>query len=86
MAEFTQREKNIIHAINVMNNPAYSKAPFDIKTVALQAVLLSAGYKWNEPEMIDLMQAIGLEIKDAYEHGLKMLDKYKDQFKGLNQL
>lgn len=86
MAELTLREKQIIHAVNVMNNPTYKNAPFDLKTVALQAVLLSAGYKWNEPEMIDLMQAIGLEVKDAYEHGLKMLDKYKNNFKGLNQL
>jgi len=86
MAKLSDREKKIVLAMNVMNNPAYKNAPFDLKTRALQAVLLSAGYKWDEHEMTDLMWAIGAEIKAANEHALKMLDKYKDHFKGLDHL
>lgn len=86
MVEFTDREKKIIHAMNVMNNPAYNEAPFDLKTKALQSVLLVAGYTWNEDEMTDIMQAIGKECEDANKAGLKMLDKYKHLFKGLGKL
>ena len=86
MAELTDREKKIIHAMNVMNNPTYGNAPFEIKTKALQAVLLVAGYDWNEEEMTDIMQAIGKEIEDAQKASLKMLDKYKNQFKGLGKI
>lgn len=63
--------------MNVMNNPAYANAPFDLKTKALQAVLLVAGYKWNEDEMTDIMMAIGVEVENANKNGLKLLDKYK---------
>lgn len=86
MAELTDREKKIIHMVNTMNNPTYKDAPFQLKTTVLQSVLLSAGYEWNESEMTDLMQAIGEEVKSAYQHGLKLLDKYKDNFKGLNKI
>jgi len=69
-----------------MNSPSYKSAPFELKTTVLQSVLLSAGYTWNEAEMIDLQLAISEEIKSAYQHGLKLLDKYKDNFKGLDHL
>jgi len=86
MVELTEREKRLIHAINTMNNPTYKNAPFELKTTVLQSVLLAAGYKWDEHEMADLMLAIGAEVKAAHQHGLKLLDKYKDHFKGLDHL
>ena len=86
MAELTDREKKIVHAMNIMNNPQFSQAPFELKTNALKSVLLVCGYKWNEEEMTDIMWAIGAEIKAENQNALKMLDKYKDQFKGLDHL
>ena len=83
MVEFTQREKMLVHAMNIMNNPAFAQAPFDLKTRALQSQLMLCGYKWNENEMIDLMNGIGEETRVASSGALKLLDKYKISLKDL---
>ena len=83
MVEFTQREKILVHSMNIMNNPMFASAPFDLKTRALQSQLMLCGYKWDENEMIDLMNAIGEETKVASQGALKLLDKYKMPLKDL---
>jgi hypothetical protein len=86
MAELTDREKKIVHSMNVMLNPALKDVPFDIKTKALQSVLLVAGYQWDENEMTDLMAAISAETKAGNQSALALLGKYGNMFKGLNKL
>ena len=86
MVEFTLREKQIVHAMNIMNNPALSDIDFELKTQALQSVLLICGYEWNENEMIDLMQAIGQESNYANQSSMRALHKHKDIFKRLTKL
>ena len=86
MAEFTQREKIIVHAMNIMNNPAFASAPFDLKTKALQSQLMLCGYEWNENEMIDIMNAINSATQEASQGALKLLSKYKINFKDLAHL
>ena len=86
MVELTLREKQIIHAMNVMLNPALKDVPFNVKTQALQATLLSAGYTWNEDEMTDLMDSIAEETKGGFQNALKLLDRFKDQIKFLNKI
>lgn len=83
MVEFTQREKIIVHAMNIMNNPSFVKAPFDLKTRALQSQLMLCGYQWDENQMIDIMNGIGAETQTASQGALKLLDKYKISLKDL---
>ena len=86
MVELTQREKIIVHAMNTMLNPELKKVPFELKTNALKATLLCAGYTWNEQEMTDIMDAIGETTKGGFQNALKLLDKFKGQIAGLNKL
>lgn len=86
MVEFTQREKIIVHAMNTMLNPSLKDVPFDLKTKALKATLLCAGYTWNEQEMTDIMDAIAEETKGGFQNALKLLDRFKGQIKGLNKI
>lgn len=86
MVEFTQREKIIVHAMNTMLNPSLKEVPFDLKTNALKATLLCAGYTWNEQEMTDIMDAIGEETKGGFQNALKLLDRFKGQIKSLNKI
>ena len=86
MVEFTQREKIIVHAMNTMLNPSLKDAPFDLKTNALKATLLCAGYTWNEQEMTDIMDAIAEETKGGFQNALKLLDRFKGQIKELNKI
>lgn len=86
MVEFTQREKIIVHSMNVMLNPSLKDVPFNLKTQALQATLLCAGYTWNESEMIDIMDAIAEETKGGFANALKLLDRFKPQLDRLNKI
>ena len=86
MVEFTQREKIIVHAMNTMVNPSLKDVPFDLKTNALKATLLCAGYTWNETEMTDIMDGIAEETKGGFQNALKLLDRFKGQIKGLNKI
>lgn len=86
MVEFTQREKIIVHAMNTMLNQDLKKVPFELKTNALKAVLLCAGYKWNEQEMTDIMDGIAEETKGGFQNSLKLLDRFKGQIAGLNKI
>jgi len=86
LVEFTQREKIIVHAMNTMLNQDLKKVPFELKTNALKAVLLSAGYTWNEQEMTDIMDGIAEETKGGFQNALKLLDRFKGQIAGLNKI
>jgi len=86
LVEFTQREKIIVHAMNTMLNPSLKNTPFELKTNALKAVLLCAGYTWNETEMTDIMDGIAEETKGGFQNALKLLDRFKGQIAGLNKL
>lgn len=86
MVEFTQREKILVHTMNIMNNPALKDVPSKQKTQALQAILLVCDYEWNENEMIDLMNAIGEETTYANKSTMGKLFKFKDVMKGLKKL
>lgn len=86
LAELSERERKIVHAMNVMLNPQLQNVPFNIKTSALQSVLLAAGYTWDELEMTDLMQAISAETKAGMQNALGILGKYGSALKGLDKL
>ena len=72
--------------MNVMNNPAYANAPFELKTKAIQATLKICNYDWNDDEMTDLVDSITNEIAHFNQSTLKMLDKYKIDFRSLPKL
>ena len=86
MVELTERERRIVHAMNIMNNPGLKNAPFDIKTKALQSVLLVYGFTWDMQDMTDLMQAITAEVEAGQQHVLKMLGKYGHLLDGMGKL
>ena len=86
MVELAQREKIIIHMLNIMNNPQLQNAPLEIRTKALQSVLLVAGYEWNENEMTDLMNSVTAETNSGMQSALKMLDKFGFAMKGLRKI
>lgn len=69
-----------------MLNPSLKNTNFELKTNALKAVLLCAGYTWNETEMTDIMDGIAEETKGGFQNALKLLDRFKGQLKGLNKL
>ena len=86
MAELTEREKRIVHSMNIMNNSTLFDAPFEVRTNALKATLLSCGYTWNEDEMIDLMNAIGAESKHFESSTKRLLGKYGHLLDNVNKL
>jgi len=86
MVELTDREKKIVHMITTMLNPALKDVPFNIKTKALQSVLLVAGFRWDEEEATDMMQAIDMQIKAGSQAAMGMLGKYGHLLKGLDKL
>jgi hypothetical protein len=86
MVEFTEREKKLVHAMNLMNNPLYKDVPFEIKTRALQSVFLVLDYEWNESEMTDMMDAIAQETTFGNQSALKVLGKYGHMIKGIKKL
>lgn len=72
--------------MNTMLNPSLKDVPFDLKTNALKATLLCAGYTWNEIEMTDIMDGIAEETKGGFQNALKLLDRFKGQIKDLNKI
>ena len=86
MVELTDREKKIVHVLNIMYNPILNDAPFEIKQQALQAVVLVRGFTWDANEMNDLLLALNAEIQDGQKAAFKMLGKYGEGLKGLRKL
>lgn len=83
MVELTEREQKIIHYIMTMNNPQTKDQSLEIRILALQSVILCAGFKWDYDEMKDLSHAIKAENERAFQNGMGQLDKYKHLLKDI---
>lgn len=86
MFEFTDREKKIIHTMNVLRNPQLSNvSPQTKKNLVIMALNLR-NIKFDEKEIIDISYAITNEVNSAITDGLAFLDKHKESLEALKHL
>lgn len=78
MAEFSERELKIIHAMTILQNPLIKDdAPADLKRNIVTATLAVRGLEFNEAEIIDLIQGVISEQKLVLQMGLGAISKMK---------
>jgi hypothetical protein len=78
MVELTDREKKIVLIKFIIHgNSPFSKTPLSIRVQMLEAALKLSGIKYNEPEMIDLGEAIIQVQKDSNDSSMGFLKNNK---------
>ena len=76
MAEFSDRELKIIHAMTILQNPLLKDdVPADLKQTIITATLAVRGLKFEEAEIIDIVQGIIQEQKMVLQMGLGKMKK-----------
>ena len=76
MAEFSDREKKIIHTMTILQNPMLKSVPPELKKTLLTANLNLAGLQFDEREIIDLHEGVMAEQQAVLQRGLKFMDKH----------
>lgn len=74
MVELTDREKKIVLIKYIIHgNSPFAEAPLEIRVQMLQASLKLSGIKYDEPEMLDLGEAILQVQQDSNDSNLGFL-------------
>lgn len=86
MVELTEREKKIIHAMNVMRNPQLYTTPPETKKDIIIMTLKIRGMVFDESEIIDLIYAVNDEVNLSVANGLGLLNRFAPMLKGIDKL
>lgn len=78
MAEFTERERALIHLMNILQNPQTKDIPFDLKIQSLMATCLLRQIPFDETTLKDMAIGIDEEIKLTIREGFGFLAKHPE--------
>jgi hypothetical protein len=84
MVELTEREKTIVHTMNILMNPMTKSAPLDVRVIALKSMLGFSGINAEEDFLKDLTHSVEATMNESMGKGLKFLDKHKESMKGMD--
>ena len=87
MVEFTEREMKIIHTMNVLRNPQLiSKTPPEVMKTIVTATLMVRGIKFEEQEIIDLIEGVTDEVNLSVQNAIGFIHKHQPLFKDMAAL
>lgn len=86
MVELSKREIKICHLFLTVLNYRFNDAPQELKESMLGVMLSLRDIKYDEEEMIDLVQALNAEQELLTKASMKALWEHKDSLKGLKNL
>ena len=86
MAEFTDREIKIVHAMHSLINFNLRDVPFAVRKSMIMATLKVRGLDYTEQEITDIVLAINAETKLITENALGLLGKYGNILKDMGQV
>lgn len=86
MAEFSDREIKIVHAMHSLINYNLRDVPFDVRKSMIMATLKVRGLNYTEQEIIDIVLAINAETKLITQNAMALLGKYGNVFKDMGQV
>lgn len=86
MAELTEREIKICHIFLTVLNHKFDDTPQDLKETMLSIMLQLRGYKYDEKELVDLVQALDVEQSLLTKAAMKALWKQKGSLGSLKNL
>lgn len=87
MVEFSDREIKIIHTMNVLRNPQLiGKTPPEVMKTIVTGTLMVRGIKFEEQEIIDLIEGVTEEVNLSVQNALGFIHKNADKFKGISSL
>lgn len=87
MVEFTEREMKIIHTMNVLRNPQLiGKTPPDVMKTIVTGTLMVRGIKFEEAEIIDLIEGVTQEVNLSVQNALGFIHKHAKHFQGFANL
>ncbi len=81
MVEFTEREKTVIHLMNMLMNPLIKDIPMELRVQALAATCLVRNIPYDKETMEDMSLGIKTEIELAIKEGYGFLNKHPDLLK-----
>lgn len=81
MVEFTEREKSIIHLMNMLMNPQTKHIPLDLRVKALSAICLIRKIPYDEDFFKDMSHGIDDEIQQSMNEGFGFLNKHPELMK-----
>ncbi|MFI5416429.1 MAG: hypothetical protein ACHQW9_00050 [Nitrososphaerales archaeon] len=82
MVEFTDREIKIIHTMNVLRNPQLiGKTPPEVMKTIVTGTLLVRGIKFEEQEIIDLIEGVTDEVNLSVQNAMGFIHKHQGMFK-----
>ncbi len=83
MVEFTEREKTVIHLMNLFQNPQTRDIPFDLKIQSLMATCLLRKIPYDGDAMKDMATGIDEEIKLTIKEGFAFLAKHPEMLEAM---
>lgn len=86
MAEFTDREIKIIHAMHSLINHNLRDAPFEVRKAMIMATLKVRGLNYDEQELTDIVLAINEETKLISQNAMALLGRFSPQLKEMGNL
>lgn len=86
MAEFTNREIKIVHAMHSLINFNLKDVPFEIRKSMIMATLKVRGLDYTEQEITDIVLAINEETKLISQNAMALLGKYSNVLKDMGQV
>ena len=86
MAEFSEREIKIVHAMHSLINFNLKDVPFGIRKSMIMATLKVRGLDYTEQEITDIVLAINAETKLITQNAMALLGKYASMLKDMGQV
>lgn len=86
MAEFTDRERKIIHGVSILMNPAFQGVPPVVRQNVYMMCLKMQEIEFTEEELKDLMFGIEDEQKLVFQNAMGMMSKMGNAFKGIEKV
>ena len=86
MAEFTDREIKIVHAMHSLINFNLKDAPFAVRKSMIMATLKVRGLNYTEHEITDIVLAINAETKLITSSAMGLLGKYSNVLKDMGNV
>ena len=86
MVEFTDREIKIIHCMTTLINPMIKDVPQDVRNAMIMSTLTVRGMKFDEHELIDIINGITEETQMVVKNSFGLLNRFKEQIKEMGKM
>ncbi len=86
MAEFTDREIKIVHAMHSLINQNLRDVPFEVRKAMIMATLKIRDVNYNEQEITDIILAINEETKLISQNAMALLGRFSGTLKDMGNI